>query len=242
MSLPFSTHRPRLPGEPLQARAAHLTVGGCLAGGGILLIWSAWDEFSCTAGEGTSTGPCGVGIQVSGAVLLVGLIMAIAGAIAVSRGLRRPVDPDGAGGWRIGQGIAVMLCGAAVALMIPRASCPEGTHLSAVFRFCVSTTRSFEAPSTGLGWKFLAFGAGVALGATLLAWRSMPWPIATTIVVLVFAFTAGFAASRTTGLPWEHRSYVVADGFARASEPRHDAEGDRLSRRGFPILLWLFES
>jgi hypothetical protein len=162
------------------------------------------------AGESTSTGPCGIGIQASGAVFLIGLVLSIAGAIVVWRGLRRPVDPDGSGGWRIGQGFAVMSCGAIVALMIPRVSCPEGMHLSVVFRFCVSTTRSFRAPSTGLGWKFAAAGVGLALGLLLLWWRSLAWPVATVLVVAVFAFTVGFAASRTTGLPWKQETYIVA--------------------------------
>jgi hypothetical protein len=209
MSSTFSTRRPQLPGEPLQAKAAHLTIGGCLAGSGAFLLWSAWDEFSCTAGERTSTGPCGIGVQASGAVLFIAVILLVAGAIVVWRGLRRRVDPDGSTGWRIGQGIAVMLCGCVVALMIPRLACPEGTHLSVVFRFCVSTTRSYPAPSTGFTWKVVALVAGLVLGAILLWWRSIPWPVATVIVVAVFAFTTGYAASRTTGLPWQQRSYTI---------------------------------
>jgi hypothetical protein len=204
----------------LQAKAAHLTVGACLAASGAFLLWSAWDEFSCTAGQATSTGPCGIGIQASGAVFLVGMILLVAGAIIGWRGLRRPVDPDGDAGWRIGQAAAVMLCGVVVALMIPSLSCPEGTHLSPVFRFCVSTTRSFPAPSTGQGWKFLAFGVGIAAGAVLLRWRSLPWPVATAIVMVAFAFAAVSVATRTTGLPWEQRTYTVAvAGSAPARAP-----------------------
>jgi hypothetical protein len=29
------------------------------------------------------------------------------------------------------------------------------------------------------------------------------------IVVAVFVFTTGYAASRTTGLPWQQRSYTI---------------------------------
>jgi hypothetical protein len=210
MSTKFSTRRPHGPPETLRGKAAHLTVGASMALSGSLLLWSAWDEFSCTAGESTSTGPCGIGIQASGAVFLIAMAMTIAGAIVVWRGLRRPIDPDGAGGWRVGQAFAVMACGVVVALMIPRLSCPAGMHLSAVFRFCVSADRSFPAPSTGLAWKWAALGAGLALGLLLLRWRRMPWPVATAVVLVVFLGTAGYVAWRTTGLPWQTYSYTIA--------------------------------
>jgi hypothetical protein len=209
MSPRFSTHRPHLPGETLQAKAAHLTVGGGILGSGLLLLWSSWDEFSCTAGETTSTGPCGIGIQVSVIVVLFGLILLGIGVVVVPRAFLRPLDPDGAAGWRAGQALAVMACGVIMALMIPRYSCPEGMKLSAVFRFCVSTTRSYQAPSTGFAWKLLALGVGLSLGVVLLRWRSLAWPVATVIVAAAFAFTAGYTAHRTTGLPWEQRSYTI---------------------------------
>lgn len=194
----------------MHAKAAHLTLGASFVASGLFLAWSAWDEFSCTAGASTSTGPCGIGIQAAGGIFLVSMALTIAGAIVVWRGMRRPIDPDGAAGWRIGQALAVMACGAVIALMVPRLSCPEGTHLSAVFRFCVSTDRSFPAPSTGLWWKWGALGLGLVLGLLLLLWRRMPWPVATAIVLAVFLGTAGFIAYRTTGLPWQTYSYVIA--------------------------------
>jgi hypothetical protein len=194
----------------LQAKAAHLTLGACFVMSGAFLLWSAWDEFSCTAGESTSTGPCGIGIQVAGGIVLVAMVLTLAGAIVVWRGLRRPVDPGGSSGWRIGQALAVIACGAIVALMIPRVTCPEGFHLSVVFRFCVSADRSFPAPSTGFWWKWAAVGVGTALGLLLLVWRTVPWQLATAVVVVVFLGTAGYAAYRTTGLPWETHPYTIA--------------------------------
>jgi hypothetical protein len=213
MSTKFSTRHPQLPGEPLRAKAAHLTLGACFVASGMFLLWSAWDEFSCTAGESTSTGPCGIGIQATGAIVLAAVVLTVAGAIVAWRGARRPVDPDGSSGWRIGQALAVMACGAVIALMIPRLSCPEGTHLSAVFRFCVSADRSFPAPSTGLGWKWAALGVGIVIGLVLLRWRTIPWPLATGVVVAVFLGTAGYVAYRTTGLPWETHPYTIAFGL-----------------------------
>jgi hypothetical protein len=183
-----------------------------LLGSGVLLLWSAWDEFSCRPGESTSSGPCGIGMQASVIVVLAGLLLAIPGVVVVIRGLLRPVDPDGSTGWRLGQAFAVMGCGAVLALMIPRYSCPDGTHLSVVFRFCVSTQDSYPAPSTGLSWKIASIVVGVALGVILLA-----WPVATVVVVAAFAFTAGYTAHRTTGLPWEQRAYTI--GAAPAAGP-----------------------
>jgi len=102
--------------------------------------------------------------------------------------------------------------GVLFAMMVPTQSCPEGTRLSAVFRFCVSTSRAFEAPQTGLGWKFVAFGVGLVLGLLVLFWRSMPWPIATVIVVLAFAALNVMVAARTTGMPGERKQVTtVAD-------------------------------
>lgn len=193
----------------MRAKAAHLTVGGCLLGSGMLLLWSAWDEFSCVPGESTSSGPCGIGMQAAVIVVLAGLLLLVPGLVVFVRGFLRPVDPDGSTGWRLGQAFAVMGCGVVLAFMIPRYSCPDGTRLSAVFRFCVSTQESYPAPSTGLVWKIAALVAGLALGVVLLRWRTLAWPVATVVVVAVFAFTAGYTAHRTTGLPWERRIYTI---------------------------------
>lgn len=200
----------------MPAKAGHLTVGACLIGSGLLLVWSSWDEFTCRAGETTSSGPCGVGIDVAGAVFLFGLFLLVSGAIVLARGLRRPIDPEGSGGWRAGQGIAVMVCSAAFALMIPRYECPEGTSLSAVFRFCVSTERVFRAPSPGLGWKFAALAVGVAVGLVIILWRSMPWPLATVLVVGAFAAATVLMAGRTTGLPGTQRDFDVVPAVLTA--------------------------
>jgi hypothetical protein len=217
MSQKFSTRRPQLPPETLQAKAAHVTLGACLLAAGLFLAWSAWDEFSCTAGRSTSTGPCGIGIQAAGAIFFVAVLMTIAGAIVLWRGVRRPVDPDGSSGWRVGQGLAVIACGVVLALMIPTLSCPPDMHLSVVFRFCVSADRSYPAPATGLVWKWVAFGGGVALGVVLLAWRRMPWALATAIVSVAFLGTAGYVAWRTTGLPWQTYSYTIGLAAAGAT-------------------------
>ena len=187
-------------------------MAGCFLGSGVFLLVSSWDEFTCRGDEITSMGPCGVGIDTAGGVFLAALILVVIGTVVLIRGLRRPVDPAGAGGWRIGAGIAVIACGVLFALMVPTQSCPEGTRLSAVFRFCVSTSRAFRAPQTGLGWKFLAFGVGLVLGLLVLLWRSMPWPIATVIVVLAFAALNVMVAARTTGMPGERKQVtIVAD-------------------------------
>ena len=148
-------------------------------------------------------------MQASVIVVLVALILLVVGAVVVIRGLMRPVDPDGSDGWRSGQAFAVMGCGVVMALMIPRYSCPPGTTLSVVFRFCRSQTEVYPAPSTGFPWKLAALGVGLVLGLLLLRWRSLAWPITTVVVAAAFALAAGYTAHRTTGLPWERRAYTV---------------------------------
>ena len=187
-------------------------MAGCFLGSGVFLLVSSWDEFTCRGDEITSMGPCGVGIDTAGGVFLAAMILVVIGTVVLIRGLRRPIDPAGAGGWRIGAGDRGDRVRRPVRIDGADPVVPEGTRLSAVFRFCVSTSRAFRAPQTGLGWKFLAFGIGLVLGLLVLLWRSMPWPIATVIVVLAFAALNVMVAARTTGMPGERKQVtIVAD-------------------------------
>jgi hypothetical protein len=212
MTTTISTRFPPLPPETLRAKAAHLTVGACFLLGAVVFLWSSWDELTCVAGENTSSGPCGIALPPAGGVLLVGVALAVTGVIVVSRGVRRPVDPEGSGGWRVGQGFVVIACGMVMGLMIPRYACPAGMTLTPVFRFCTSAEEVFPAPSPGLPWKFAALGIGIALGLVIMRWRSMPWWLASPLVVVAFAAAALLTAARTTGIPWTSgRSFTVGE-------------------------------
>jgi hypothetical protein len=216
MTASISTRFPPLPPETLRAKAAHLTVAGCFLACGALFVVSSWDEVTCVAGEVTSQGPCGVAIIDGASLMTVGIGLLIVGCIIVVRGLRRPVDPDGGDGWRSGQAMLVMVCGALLALLIPRYRCPPGTTLSPVFHFCVSHDVSYPAPSPGLPWKFAAFGIGIVLGIAMLRWRSMPWWLGSAIVVVVSVGTALFTVSRSTGIPG-FRSYTPPPAVVAAA-------------------------
>jgi hypothetical protein len=201
MAAAISTRFPPLPPETLQAKAAHLTVAVCLLACGALFLVSSWDEVTCVAGEFTSSGPCGIAIISGASLIAVGAALLIVGCIMLVRGLRRPVAVEAGDGWRIGQAVVVMVCGALLGLMIPRLKCPPGMNLSPVFRFCVSPNLMYPAPSPGLPWKFAAFGVGIAIGIVMLRWRSMPWWLASAIVVAACLGTALFMVSRSTGIP-----------------------------------------
>ena len=218
MNIAISTRFPPLAGETLRAKAAHLVVGSCFVLGGVVLLWSAWDELTCVAGEAASNGPCGIGVGAAGFVFPVGAILAVVGAIVFARAVRRPVDDEGSDAWRVGQGFVVMASGVIIGLMIPRFACPEGTHLSPVFRFCVSTERAFQAPSPGMPWKFAAAGIGIALGILMIRWRSMPWWLASAVVFAAFMAAVLLTVSRSTGIPWEpYRPYTVGDAARTAA-------------------------
>jgi hypothetical protein len=174
---------------------------------GGLFLWSAWDEVNCVAGEMTSSGPCGFGLTAGGTLAVVGIALLLIGCIVLIRGVRRPVgDRDAADGWRIGQAVLVMVSGAVLALMIPRYACPSDTSLSPVFHYCVNATHNAPAPSPGLPWKFASFGLGIAIGVLLIRWRSMPWWLASIVVVAASLFTALFTMWRSTGIPLIHVS------------------------------------
>jgi hypothetical protein len=100
---------------------------------GALFVVSGWDEVDCVSGEFTSSGPCGIGIVAGGSLVVIGIFLVIVGCIVLYRGVRRPVSEEAGDGWRVGQAIVVMACGAVVALMIPRLRCPPGAILSPVF-------------------------------------------------------------------------------------------------------------
>lgn len=201
MTARISTRFPPPPPETLRGKVAHLTVAGCLLVCGALFVVSAWDEVDCVAGEFTSSGPCGIGIVAGGSLVVIGILLVIVGCIVLSRAMRRPVSDEAGDGWRVGQAIVVMACGALLALMIPRLRCPPGTILSPVFRFCVNQQVSYPAPSPGLPWKFAAFGVGIVIGVVMIRWRSMPIWLATLIVVAACVGTAVFTVYRTTGIP-----------------------------------------
>jgi hypothetical protein len=234
MTVSISTRFPPLPPETLRAKAGHLTVAGCLVACGALFLVSSWDEVSCVAGEFTSSGPCGIAIVSGSSLIAVGFVLLIAGSIMLVRGLRRPVEAEGGDGWRIGQAVVVMACGGLLALMIPRLKCPPGMNLSPVFRFCVSPDLMYPAPSPGLPWKFAAFGVGIALGIVMLRWRSMPWWLASAIVVAACLGTALFTVSRSTGIPGIRR-YTPPPAVAAAVVIGSSLVPDRLrpdARRG----------
>jgi hypothetical protein len=189
-------------------------------------LWSAWDEVSCVAGEMTSSGPCGVGLTAAGTLVVVGIGLLLIGSIVLIRGVRRPIgDRDSGDGWRTGQAIVVMASGAILALMFPRYACPADTTLSPVFHFCVNPTHNTPAPSPGLPWKFAAFGVGIAIGVLLIRWRSLPWWLASIVVVAACLGTALFTLWRTTGIPVIDASYtsgvvVFTVGGLTAQVPR----------------------
>ena len=178
-----------------------MTIASCMVVCGVLFIVSAWDEVNCVAGEVTSSGPCGIALTSGGSLVAIGIVLVIIGCIVLYRSIRRPVGEDGGDGWRVGQGIAVMICGGITALMIPLLRCPPGTTLSPVFRFCVNQQVSYPAPAPGLRWKVAAFVAGIAVGALLIRWRSMPIWLATAVVIAAFLGTTLFILWRTTGIP-----------------------------------------
>jgi hypothetical protein len=167
------------------------------------MLWSAWDELTCVAGEATSNGPCGAAIGIAGFIFPTGAIFAVIGAIAVFRALRRPITSDGSDAWRIGEGLVVIASAIVIGLMIPRYACPAGTHLSPVFRFCTSAHRTFPAPSPGLPWKFAAAAAGLVIGVLMIRWKSMPWWLASGVIVASFLGAVLLVVSRSTGIPWE---------------------------------------
>jgi hypothetical protein len=201
MASAISTRFPQLLPETLQAKAGHIAVGGCLLLGGVAAVAASWDEVNCVAGEFSSSGPCGIGIVVASQVLFVALIAVVAGAIVLSRGLRRPVDPKGGTGWRLGPGFLVIASGMLLSLMVPQYACPPGSTLSPVFRFCVSATRSYPAPSPGAPYKLGAFAVGLAVGLLLLFWRRAPWWLPPAVALVAFAGTVGYTLQRSVGLP-----------------------------------------
>ncbi len=201
MASAISTRFPQLLPETLQAKAGHITTGGCLLLGGVAAVAASWDEVNCVAGEYSSSGPCGIGIVAASQVLFVALIAVVAGAIILTRGLRRPVDPNGGTGWRLGPGFLVIASGILLSLMMPRYACPAGSTLSPVFRFCVSADRSYPAPSPGAPYKLGALAFGLVVGLLLLFWRRAPWWLPPVVAVVVFAVTVGFTLQRSVGLP-----------------------------------------
>jgi hypothetical protein len=204
-------------------------VASCFVLSGALFIVSSWDEVNCVAGEVTSSGPCGVALVWGGTLLTLGFFLLLIGGIMLFRATRRHVDVDGGDGWWVGQAIVVMACGGLVGVLIPRYECPPGTTLSPVFKFCVNHNITYPAPSPGMPWKFAAIGVGIAIGAMMLRWRSMPIWLATAIVVSASLGTALFAASQATGIPGM-RSFAPAAAMLLSGVSRRGPNGPATPR------------
>ncbi len=178
-------------------RIAGLTVGACLAVSGTAFLIASWDELRCTpAGE-----RCDDVAGVGGAVSLVALIFAIAGATIVVRTARRPVTEPASDAWTWGLGALYAIGTTVIALLIPGHSCPDGVHLSPIFEICIDGARRFDA--TSWVWpKRLLLAAGLVVGVTVMRSPrriSLTTPIAS---VVWFAGT-GWLLYETmiTGLP-----------------------------------------
>jgi hypothetical protein len=157
---------------------------------GLLWFLLAGGQMTCTAGEETVTGLCGIGMLTAGIVFMIALVVLPIAVVILVRGLLRRIDANGSAVWERGQAFYVMACGLVIGSLIPQHACPEGMTLSPVFRFCTSVSRSFAAPSPGLKWKISAGVVGIVLGVLILKWRRMPWWVASLIAV---SGTAGIA-------------------------------------------------
>jgi hypothetical protein len=187
-----------------RARAAGITVGGCLLLSGLTLLWAAWHSLRCGLLGAVGQTICSRAMGLGGLISLLALGLVAAGAGIVWRTGRRPVDAEGPAGWIAGEGISVAFAGVLIALLIPTLHCPAGYEMTTVFHACRSTTQTpalILHPPTWMAWKLVVAGAAVVLGIVIARWRSLPWPVASIVTVGTMAAATLLLADRTVGLP-----------------------------------------
>jgi hypothetical protein len=192
--------------EPLsvRGRAAGITMGASMVLAGVWFMWSSWASLTCPLGGARGRAVCSRAVGVGGLLFMFGLALFIAGAAVLWRTGRRPVVSDGLSGWTWGEGIAIVVGGLTIALLIPTYHCPAGYVLTPVFHVCHSVTQIPEIivhPPTWLAWKFGIAAASIIVGVVVARWRPLPWPIASVLTIAVVGSAAWYLAETTVGLP-----------------------------------------
>jgi hypothetical protein len=192
--------------EPLsiRGRAAGLTTGGCASLAGLFLMWSAWRPLTCPLGGEEGRAVCSRAVGIGGLMEMFSLGVFLGGCAILWRTGRRLIAPDGLSGWTWGEGLAIVVSGLTVALLIPTFHCPTGYELTPVFHVCASRTMTpaiLNHPPTWLAWKFGIAAAGVVVGIVVGKWRRLPWPVASVLTVASVGAATWFLADRVVGLP-----------------------------------------
>jgi hypothetical protein len=197
---------PREELEPLsvRGRAAGITTGASALLAGVWLMWSSWASLTCPLGGEIGRAVCSRATGTGGLMTMFSFALAVGGAAILWRTSRRLTEPDGPSGWTWGEGLAILVGGVTIALLIPTTHCPAGYELTPVFHVCQSRTMVPELivhPPTWLAWKFGIAVAAVVLGVVVARWRRLPWPIASALTLAVVAAASWYLADKTVGLP-----------------------------------------
>jgi hypothetical protein len=188
--------------EPIapDARAAALTVAGCLVIGGVVTIVSAWSLLMCNLGGELGRAYCNYELGIGGLATLLAGVAVFAGVTIAWRALMRPVDVQGGRGWRWGQGVVLTMSSVVIALMLPTYSCPDGYELTPVFNWCGNGEDLISHPQTNLGWRLLIVAGGVVVGAIVARARRLPWIVSSVLTVGVFGVSLTWLLKDAIGL------------------------------------------
>ena len=204
-----AARQPWPPTDPIApgGRTAALVTAFCLVVAGVGFAWASIDELLCRGrvlGEGnprTSPGAqseCDAIAGLAGLVIFLGLCTVALGATIAWRVHRRDVLPEGATGWRWGEGVVTMTGIAVLATRIPGYSCPSGFELDGDFGLCISATARLDAASHGLE-RVLVTGAGIVLGIALARLPWIPGYVAAALTLIAWFVGMGWLLIDTMG-------------------------------------------
>jgi hypothetical protein len=150
-------------------KIAGFTTALCLMLMSAAYLAASWDELTCHPRA------CTPEAAKAGLVWFAALSAAALGGAIAWTVHHSPVDPEGASGWTWGLAFVFIAGTWAAVTRIPALTCPDGYHLDAGFRLCISSVDRFEA--TSWVWlKMLLWSASAVVALTVIrSPRAMPW-------------------------------------------------------------------
>jgi hypothetical protein len=166
----FARLRAVSPRATVAGKIAGYTTALCLMLMSAAYLAASWDELTCHHPRA-----CTPEAAKAGLVWLAALSTAALGGAIAWTVHHSPVDPEGGSGWTWGLTFVFILGTWTAITRIPSFTCPDGYHLDAGFRLCISSIDRFE--STSWVWlKMLLWSASAVVALTVIrSPRAMPW-------------------------------------------------------------------
>jgi hypothetical protein len=170
--------------EPISpaGRACAFTTLGCVLVVDVVYAIAAWRAFACAKA-------CAVRPAIGALVLMLALAVCAVGVTLAVNVRRRPIDPEGGGGWSYGLAVIFALGLLGGITRIPDLTCPEAAILSA-FGYCSGVHDARIDPANWIWLKDLIAVGGIVVAAIVIPNRRM-LPVTAPLAAIVWLVGMG---------------------------------------------------